>query len=446
VKWIIFAIAVAGVLPLAQWLRRNPHLTAKAWILFGFLPFAYNPHIALIDWAGWPGYVQGILATGLDLLALTLFINLPKAKRPAPFRIVMGLYFIAMVVSIFQSDVPMASMFYPWQLLKVYFVYIVVRRASSDEHVLDAILTGMTIALCFEVVMAGWQRMGHDVARAAGSFGDKNLLGFVTEFAILTPFALLLAGRRSWQTTVAPIAGMLIAILTASRAAIGFSTIGLVLVFLGSSLRKWTPKKASVLFKGVIVFSLLAPFAWYSLQERYAQEPIPAADERVLFNRAAEMILSDHPFGVGTNNYVIIANSGGYSERAGVPWTSSVAIVHSVYWLTAAETGYFGLIALVLLWVRINFVSLRCGWKYTDDVRGDMLLGLGVTLVIVALHNAYEWVFLVYSVQYLFGITAGLVAGLSEQLGYWGTPQQVAHRRSFLHDRSLRTPSAIDPV
>jgi len=297
VKWIIFAIAVAGVLPLAQWLRRNPQMTTKAWLLFGFLPFAYNPHIALIDWAGWPGYVQGILATGLDLLTLTLFINLPKAKRPAPFRIVMGLYFIAMVASVFQSDVPMASMFYPWQLLKVYFVFIVVRRASSDEHVLDAIFTGMMVALCFEVVVAGWQRLGHDVLRAEGSFGDKNLLGFITEFAIFTPFALLLAGRRSWLTTIAPIAGVLIAILTASRAALGFSAIGLTLVFLMSSWRSWTPKKKSVLFRGLVVVALLSPVAWSSLQERFAQEPTPAADERAIFNRAAEMILSDHPFG-----------------------------------------------------------------------------------------------------------------------------------------------------
>jgi hypothetical protein len=59
-----------------------------------------------------------------------------------------------------------------------------------------------------------------------------------------------------------------------------------------------------------------------------------------------------------------------------------------------------------------------------------MLLGLGVTLLVIGLHNAYEWVFLVYNVQYLFGITAGLVAGLAEQLGYWRTPQRVSRERS----------------
>ena len=400
-------------------------------MLFGFLPIAFNPNIAIINWAGWPGYVVGNQITGIDLLALVLFINLPPAQRPAPFRIVMALYFLAMVFSIFQAQVPMAAAFYTWQLLRVYFVYIVVRRASSNERVLDAILTGMTIGLCFEAVLAGWQRLGHDVLRAEGTLGHENLLGLISEFAMFTPFALLLAGKRRWQTTVAPIAGAIVAVLTASRAAVGFGAIGLVMIFLASSLRSWTPRKARALLASVTVILVLSPIAWNSFQERFAKAPV-GADERAMFNEASAMILADHPFGIGANNYVVVANSGGYSERARIPWTSAVAIVHNLYWLTAAETGYFGLIALVLLWFQITITSLRCSWKYTKGFRGDMLLGLGVTLLVVGLHNAYEWVFLVFNVQYLFGITAGLVAGLSEQLGYWGAPQRVARERPYI--------------
>jgi O-antigen ligase len=391
-------------------------------MLFGFLPFAYNPHISLIDWAGWPGYVLGIQVTGIDLLALIMFIILPPAPRPAPFRMVMALYFIAMALSIFQAQVPMAAAFYPWQLLRVYLVYLVVRRASSDAQTLDAILTGMAAALCFEVVLAGWQRAG-GVVRAEGSFGDKNLLGLISEFAMFTPFALMLAGKRGWQTIVAPIAGGIVAVLTASRAAVGFGAIGFILIFLVSSWRRWTALKGRVLLAGIVAIAVLTPVAVTQFQERFAHEQI--GDERAIFNNVTAMMLADHPFGIGANNYVVVGNSGGYSERAGVPWSSAVAIVHNVYWLTAAETGYFGAIALVLLWLQITIASLRSGWKYTKDFRGDMLLGLGVTLLVVGLHNAYEWVFMTYNVQYLFGITAGLVAGLAEQLGYWRMGRRV---------------------
>jgi O-antigen ligase len=423
VKWIIFAVALVAILPAAQWLRRNPQHIPKVWMLFGFLPFAYNPHISLIDWAGWPGYVLGIQVTGLDLLALIMFTNLPPAQRSTPFRMVMAFYFIAMALSIFQAQVPMAAAFYPWQLLRVYLVYSVVRRASSDAQNLDAILTGMAAALCFEVVLAAWQRAG-GVIRAEGSFGDKNLLGLISEFAMFTPFALMLAGKRGWQTIVAPIAGGIIAVLTASRAAVGFGAIGLIVIFLLSSSRRWTPRKGRVLLAGIVAIAVLTPVAVISFQERFALEQV-GGDERAMFNDVTAMMLADHPFGIGANNYVVVAQSGGYSERAGVPWSSALAIVHNVYWLTAAEAGYLGVIALVLLWLQITIAGFRSGWKYTKDFRGDLLLGLGVTLLIVGLHNAYEWIFMTYNVQYLFGITAGLVAGLAEQLGYWKVGRQV---------------------
>jgi hypothetical protein len=338
----------------------------------------------------------------------------------------MGLYFLAMVLSIAQAQVPMASAFYSWQLLKVYFVYILVRRASSDPRTLEAILTGMSIALCMQVVLAGWQRFGHGELRAAGSLGDKNLLGFIVEFATFVPFAALLAGQRGWRMTITPVAGIVIAILTVSRAAVGFGVVGFGLVFVISSLRKWTPRKGRILAAGIIIILAAAPFAWYSFKDRFAEQPAGGADERVLLNNAAGMILHDHPFGIGANNYTVVANGQGYAQRAGVPWSNPFAIVHSVYWLTAAETGYFGLVTLLILWIRITVVSLRCAWKYTGDYRGDIQVGLAVTLIVVGLHNAYEWIFLVYSPEYLFAITAGLVAGLAEQLGYWGSRRQAA--------------------
>lgn len=433
-KWLIFAFGLAGILPAAQFLNRNPQYNPKVWMLFGVLPFALNPNIALINWSGWPGYVIGVQIAAIDLLAVVLFMNLPRAKRPAPFRIVMVLYFIAMIIPIFFAQVPMAATFYPWQLLRVYFVYVVVRRASSDERALNAILKGMTIGLCLQAVLAGWQKLGLGVLRAEGGLGHENLLGLISEFAIFVPFALLLAGRRGWETTMAPIAGVVVAVFTASRAAVGFGVFGFGIVFLISSLRSWTARKARVLTASVFLVLLVAPIAWSTFQARFEKAPA-GADERAMLNQVSAMILADHPFGIGTNQYVVVANGSGYSERANVPWTSAMAIDHNLYWLTAAETGYFGLTALVLLWFKIAFTSLRCAWRFKKDPRGDILLGLGATLLVVALHNAYEWVFLVFNVQYLFAITVGMVAGLTEQLGYWGGPQ-ADHQRAYVQTRS----------
>ena len=393
----------------------------------------------MIDWAEWPGFVKGLQVTALDLLALAIFITLPRAWHSVPFRFVMGLYFFAVVLSIFTAQVPMAAVFYAWQLARTFFIYVVVARACSDERVPTAILTGMAIGLCYQAVLAIWQRFGLGMLQAIGTFGHQNLLGLASEFAIFPLFALLLAGKKGWPMIAAPAAGIIIAVLTTSRGAMGFAAIGFVLVFVMSSMRGWTARKASVLFAGVFTIILLAPIAYSSFEKRFAAEPVGDQDERVVFEKAASLILSDHPFGVGANNYVVVGNSGGYFERAGVPWGGGQrnSLVHNVYWLAAAETGYFGVFAFALLMLRAITTTFRCSWQNQKDPRGDLLLGVGVSLLIVAGHISYDWGFFTYNVQYMLAMTVGLVAGLSEQLGYW----RSAKRRVTQHDTQFASES-----
>ena len=62
-------------------------------------------------------------------------------------------------------------------------------------------------------------------------------------------------------------------------------------------------------------------------------------------------MIADHPLGVGANQYVIVANTGGYSARAGVPWNTDerAAPVHDAYYLVTAELGFLGLFGLCRL-------------------------------------------------------------------------------------------------
>ena len=132
------------------------------------------------------------------------------------------------------------------------------------------------------------------------------------------------------------------------------------------------------------------------------------------------MIFADHPLGIGANNYVLIANEG-YNRAAGVASgvSSELANVHNVYWLVAAESGYFGLVTFLFFLLRPASLAFLCGWRNRRDPRGDLLLGLGVALLTVYIHSFYEWIIVDFEAQYLFVMTVGLVAGLAEQLGYW---------------------------
>jgi O-antigen ligase len=133
------------------------------------------------------------------------------------------------------------------------------------------------------------------------------------------------------------------------------------------------------------------------------------------------MMISDHPLGVGANYYVVAANTGGYNNRAGVaPVIGSESTnVHNIYYLVTAETGYIGLATFVLMLLQPLVVAFRCGWRNRGDRRGDLLLGLGISLFVIYVHSYFEWIFITFSPQYMFALDVGLVAGLATQLGYW---------------------------
>jgi O-antigen ligase len=426
-KWAVFLIGVMGVLPLIHVLRRKPLEQAWVWMLLGFFPFLLsavpNLNLSAISWPIWPGHVKGLQITALDLYAFALYVALPRRPGKTPFRFAMGFSCFAVVVSIFSAQVPAAAVFYAWQLARMYLVYAVVIKSGADERIVWWIMKGLAAGLWLEACDAMWERFGQGIIQASGSLGHQNLLGLMSHLIVLPFFALLLAGQRSWITTATPIVGGIIWVLTASRATLGLGAIGLVALFMVSAMRKWTSRKARVLMAGVVVLAVFVPLALSSLDARFAANPLSdGIDERVVLNDAAELMLLDHPFGVGANNFTVVANTDGYYDRVPLSWMSRIAIVHNLYWLTAAEMGYLGIVALLVLLGHLLLVAFRCGWAHRTDQRGDLLLGFGMALLIVCIHSWYEWIFVTLQVQYLFALVAGLVGALATQLGYWRAP------------------------
>jgi O-antigen ligase len=427
VKWVGLFITLAAMVPITWWLRRNPHGAPKIWILIGFLPFGLEPfhlYIAIIPWTEWTGYVKGLEFSVLDALALALYLSLPSSPRPLPFRVSMVLYFLAALLSTLQAGIPEATLFYVWQLARMFLVYAVVTRACTDPRVAPALLQGMAAGLIMEAGFAIWQRFESGVLQVHGAADSQNSLGMISHLVVFPFFALLLGRQRSWLSATVILAGVTVESLTASRATLGLAAFGYAAVFMLSALRQWTSRKALLLFIGVAAAAIITPLALSSISQR-GETTLESSDaERTALITAATSMLSDHPFGVGANQYVLVANLEGYNERSGLAWTSYIALVHNVYLLVAAETGYVGLITFVILLLRPLTVAFRCGFHKRGDPRGDLLLGLGVGLLTVYIHSLFEWVFITFQLQYMFALELGLVAGLAEQLGYWRRTQR----------------------
>jgi O-antigen ligase len=427
VKWVGLAIVLAGIYPLAEWLRRNPRQAPKAWMLLGLMPFLMTVAHLVMAFTSLDGdplhyYVHGAEFSVLDGLAIALYFSMPQRRHSLPFLYAMLLYFFAASLSTLQAIYPMATLFYIWQLARMFLVYAVVARGCADPRVPSAILTGMAAGLFLQVIFVIWERFGQGVPQANGTFDHQNILGLISHFVVFPFFALLLAGRGGRLPAAIVLSGVTVELLTASRGTIVLSVFAYVMVFVFSALRRWNSRKARALLIGVSALAVLAPVALTFIQVR-GQDELASSDEtRDAMQDAAKILISGHPLGVGANNYVLAANIDGANVAAGLVWTNNSIFVHNTYLLVTAETGYFGLISFLFLLIRPITVALLCGWRERQDPRGDLLLGLGVALLTASLHAAFEWVFILDLTQYMLAIEFGMVAGLAGQLGYWRTP------------------------
>jgi len=409
---------------LSLWLRENPKSVPKLLMLIGFLPFALSPfhlYMAAVSWPDWPGYVKGAEFSVLDAVALALYCSLCDPRRPLPFRISVVLYFAAVLLSVFQASVPIAAVFYAWQIARMFLIYAAVARACSSPDCAPALLKGMAAGLVMQAGVGLWQRLGLGILQVDATAGHQNLLGLTTHFAAFPIFALLMAGQRGWVPSVGTLASVAIQALTTSRATVGLAAFGYFAVFALSAAQRWTSRTTLVLLIGIVTVGAITPVLLASFERRFAIEGVSDYDERGAFQKAASMMISDHPFGIGANHYVVVANVGGYNTTAGVApiFGSLSANVHNVYLLVAAETGYFGLMTFVFVLLAPLIVAFRCGFRNRGDERGTMLIGLGVALMVVYLHSFFEWIFVSFQAQYLWALDVGLVAGLAQQLGYW---------------------------
>ncbi len=400
-------------------------------MVVGALPFLWGifpkREIAIMGIPEWPGFTQGFDVSLLDLLIVVLFLSAPRTKQVSLlFKFSFFIYIGAVFISGFQAANPTATWYYVWQLLRIFMTFAVVARACADPRLTTALLKGLAFGLCFEAAIVGWQRFVTHYIQAPGTFEQQNMLGLAVHFAIFPFFALLLAGERKWPPVAVPILGIMIDIFTASRAALGLAGAGFALLFLLSAIRKWTSTKARVLMATVLVLAVLSPVAFRQFDLR--MDVFGAAEDggRAELNNAAAAILSDHPMGVGANNFVVFANVQGYYERAGVSEKNRITFPHNIYWTTLAETGYIGFVALMIFLGRPLFFALRCGWRNRQDQRGDALLGLAASLLVVYVHSYFEWIFLKDQIQYLFAINIGLIAGVATQMKPLGYAQKAS--------------------
>lgn len=434
-KWVLLLTWIVLCPVVAALLKQSPRNFRWAGFAMGFMPFMLGPwhlYVAPISNAGWAGGIKGVEVSALDFLALAVILTTSARTSPTTRVWPWLMYFATVAIALPQAAFITPAFFYAWQLLRMIMLFVAAIRLTAYAAAIDYALYGLFAGIAWNSVSAVMQKL-QGAAQAGGEIGAQNLLGLVAHFTLFPALALILAGRRGWWPWIGLVAAVTVDLLTASRATLGFAAIGAAMLLILSSAKNFTSRKGMIIAAGALAAAVLTPIALKSISARQEGNTVESSNsERTAFKNAAWMIINDHPFGIGPNHYVLIANTGGYNARAGVNWSggSRSTSVHNSYLLVWAETGLLGLLAMVTLLVIPAFTALRSAMRHKHDRNSELLLGMGTAIVVVSLHFLYEWSFVLFLVQYQFALIAGLAVGIAAALKRNIKPRFASRRAS----------------
>lgn len=432
-RYVGILIVIISIPAFYLWLRSSRKNYPYAYFALGLLPFvqtAVNLDASLWNIGGL-GYAKGLVLTLLDTLCLAILATSRFRIIRLPFSGLFVAYILATFVSVFQAPGFFESFSYTFQLLRAFLVFVTVATVVQQSGALRYVANGLAVGAMIQGIVAITQRLGGDF-QAGGTMGHQNLAGMALHFATLPLLAMLLAGEKSKLYTGGVAGGLAAVALGASRGSIAALAVGLAILVFCSLVRQASARKFGVV--GVLVLMVLAasPVLYEGLAKRFSSvtEVTTVDEEREAFKRAAQAMFADHPMGVGANRYTFVGITEGYSARAGVTWAgaSRTAVVHNLYWLTAAELGWLGLLTLPLLLICVILRGFLFAFSRRRDPRGDVVLGFTCAIAVTAWQSFYEWVFVLSAMNYMFAIALGVIAGSIVQRKHDST---MSRRRSL---------------
>ena len=416
-RFVALAILFTALPLIISLLRQHPHRRPLAFVALGLVLFfgdTLRIDAAIIGWPMWNGIVRGIQISIVDIIAVALIVTRRKVSGKLPFWGVIAFYGATLFVSVLQSTAPMASFFVCWQFLRMALVFAAIAGEIQNAQLRKGLLTGFSLGL---MLQAGYviSQKASGVVQATGTMYHQNVLGMMTELALLPLLAALLAGDRRKILVAGIAAGLIVIAGGGSRGAMSIAGGGVVVLMILSLVQGVTPIKLRVVGLGVLALVVTTPLAMITLKDRFGSNSVTAQDDqRPAFERAARAMAGDHPFGVGANMYVPVANVQHYADRAGVAWNfaNRSAPVHNAYLLSRAEAGWLGELAFILLLVVPFIAGLRLAFARTTIDR-EIVLGSAVAVGVNAVHNNFEFAGLEFNALMLLVINIAIVAAIA---------------------------------
>jgi len=426
VKYAVFIafalLAVPTFAVLAWWSERWRSWIFSLMVAAPMLGDRANIHFLSVE--TYRGPDRGFEVTLADLLALSLAaaVTLRRPGRislwPAGSFWALALFLLA-AVSLLDAPAPLLGVFTLFKWAKAWFLYWTVVNAIRTGVPLRALWRGWMMAGVAMILFALYQKYGQGIYRVPTFFDHSNTVPLFLNLGIPVLVAMGLAApwlkpRQALATLVIALGMLLTVVMTFSRAGMTLS-LGVLLGTVWLAYRK-VPSRRVTVATLVVALGLIGGLALTgrSIVERFLEAPESSHMAREEFNRAARAMASEHPLGVGVNQFSYVLTNNPHFSRHIVVMAAErqKGVCHHVYWLTAAELGYLGLAFFVVLLLR--FLSVA-GWQafrrrgFEGLLQGALLLGMGA----LHLSGFLEWVFRITPIFHQFLITAGVSVGLA---------------------------------
>jgi O-antigen ligase len=229
----------------------------------------------------------------------------------------------------------------------------------------------------------------HHIYQVYGTFEHQNSLATFTTMIGLTFLGAGLGPKeeKSNWFLLAYIFCAFIVQSTLSRGSLAMFAFGTIVVIGLSLLDRITKRRMVVLVSLTLVAVIGLAFTLDTIMGRfndYGNDESKRTREQL--NQASQMMVRDHPMGVGWNNYGRMLNHpnhygdhiDAYYRSLGISLdpTYQKGISESLYYLTLAENGYLTLLVLLAFFALFLWYNLRAAYVFRTQFLGSYSIGL----------------------------------------------------------------------
>jgi O-antigen ligase len=345
-----------------------------------------------------------------------------SVARPALRDIPVAVLLLAVAIGVLHAEdpAPVVRVTILWALF--YLVYLQAQSFSGSEmrHIIMAFAVGAGLLGAYGAVSylrAGDAQLFAGGAftseRAVATFDDPNYYASLLTLALLPTLALVLYGIRRYAWLLLPAAAIFAGLVfSLSRGAMLGFAVGLLLML------AWRRARRVALVVAAVLIGLTAANAnpvvhsdyFGTVEQRLSTLRHPTEESRrpQIWAAAVDMAV-EHPFfGIGVNQFQLQAVKRNLYER-GEPLENA----HDIYLSLAAETGFIGLAAFLML---VAALGSRAAAAIAAD-QGAFALSLGLSAAMLAflvqgLTSAQIRVPVLVAIFLLY---AGMITGLADR-------------------------------